>query len=259
MQNNKIEQRSRWYFYFAMIWLVYRFWGNTLFSNLAEPVLVYPSIDNIFWLFHWLNIPAFITQHQLIATVFDLLLFFLPILFIKGQNKWYAVAYTMLIATYHIVFATYSAHHFHSLMGLIIISISFWTADKARHQRLWEGARYYFLFVMASAALWKICRGSAFQPDQMVNILKAQHAQYFAEHGQTGLVSFYQYLMQNTAVAQGFYWLAIVLELAFLVGFFTKKWDKLLLFFFFAFIITNYFVMGIFSFELSVFGILLWL
>jgi hypothetical protein len=33
MQNNKIEQRSRWFFYFAMIWLVYRFWGNTLFSE----------------------------------------------------------------------------------------------------------------------------------------------------------------------------------------------------------------------------------
>jgi hypothetical protein len=259
MQNNKIEQRSRWFFYFAMIWLVYRFWGNTLFSNLAEPVLVYPSIDNIFWLFHWLNIPAFITQHQLIATVFDLLLFFFPILFIKAPNKWFAIAYTILITVYNIVFATYSAHHFHSLMGLIIISTTFWTADEARHQRLWEAARYYFLFVMASAALWKICRGSAFQPDQMVNILKAQHAQYFAEHGSTGLGAFYHYLIQNTAIAQGIYWLAIVLELAFLVGFFTKKFDKLLLLFFFAFITTNYFVMGIFSFELSVFGILLWL
>jgi hypothetical protein len=98
------------------------------------------------------------------------------------------------MAIYNIVFATYSAHHFHSLMGLIIVSITFWTADEARHQRLWEGARYYFLFVMVSAALWKLFRGAAFQPDQMVNILKAQHAQYFAEHGPSGLTSFYQYL-----------------------------------------------------------------
>ncbi len=259
MQNNKIEHRSRWFFYFAMIWVMYRFWGNTLFSQLAEPILMNPGIDNTFWLFHWLNIPAFITQHQFIATIFDLLLFFFPILFIKGQNKWYAVGFTTLIATYHIVFATYSAHHFHSLMGLFIISITFWTADEARHQRLWEGARYYFLFIMVSAALWKLFRGAAFQPDQMVNILKAQHAQYFAEHGSAGLGAFYQYLIQNNAIAQCFYWLAIVLELTFLIGFFTKKWDKLLLFFFFTFIITNYFAMGIFSFELSVLGILLWL
>jgi hypothetical protein len=92
MQNNKIEQRGSWFFYFAMIWLVYRFWGNTLFSQLAEPVLVFPSIDNTFWLFHVLNIPAFISQHQFVATIFDLLLFFFPILFIKTQNKWFAVA-----------------------------------------------------------------------------------------------------------------------------------------------------------------------
>ncbi len=259
MQNNKIEQRSKWFFYFAMIWVAYRFWGHALFSQLAEPVLVYPSIDNTFWLFHGLNIPAFFTQHQFIATIFDLLLFFFPILFIKTQYKWHAVAFSILMAIYNIVFATYSAHHFHSLMGLIIVSITFWTADEVRHQRLWEGARYYFLFVMVSAALWKLFRGAAFQPDQMVNILKAQHAQYFAEHGPSGLTSFYQYLIQNNTIAQSVYWLAIVLELTFLIGFFTKKWDKPLLLFFFAFIITNYFVMGIFSFELSVFGILLWL
>lgn len=259
MQSNKIEQRGRWFFYFAMIWLVYRFWGNTLFSQLAAPVLIYPSIDNTFWIFHVLNIPNFVTQHQFIATIFDLLLFFFPILFIKTQNKWFAVGYTLLIATYHIVFATYSAHHFHSLIGLIVISITFCTADEVRHQRLWEAARYYFLFVMASAALWKLFRGAPFYPNQMVNILKAQHAQYFAEHHSSLFTHFYQFLIQNSAIAQSLYWLAILLELVFLVGFFTKKWDKLLLVLFLTFIVINYCVMGIFSFELSVFGILLWL
>jgi hypothetical protein len=89
-------------------------------------------------------------------------------------------------------------------MGLIIISITFWTADEARHQRLWEAARYYFLFVMASAALWKLFRGAPFQSDQMVNILKAQHAQYFAEHGTSGLSAFYQYLFKTMLLRNAF-------------------------------------------------------
>jgi hypothetical protein len=57
------------------------------------------------------------------------------------------------------LYATFACHHVHSLVALIFVSIIFWTKDALLQKRLMEAVRYYFLFAMASAAIWKIARG----------------------------------------------------------------------------------------------------
>jgi hypothetical protein len=145
----------------------------------------------------------------------------------------------------------------HSLVALIFVSIIFWTKDALLQRRLMEAVRYYFLFAMASAAIWKLARGSVFEVNHLSNILSHQHAQWMADYPNGLMTSFYQYLIQNTTVSYILYLSAIVLELAFLEGFFTKKSDILIAVLFMLFIVFNYVVMGVFSFELLPFLLVL--
>jgi len=247
------HKRGKYYFSFVVIWVIYRFWGNTLFSQLNAPVIQSPDVDNTFWLLSILSIPSFIIHNQIIATLLDIMMLFLPLLYLLKPNKLYAILFTIIISLYHICFSLYAAHHFHSLMGIIIVSTVFWSDNENRKDKLWSLARYYFLFAMVSAALWKIGRGSVFDPNFMTETLKAQHAQYIFDFPNSLLTGIYKWTIDSTNFARWFYITATALELFFIVGFFTKKFDKLLAALFLIFAVANFFVMGIFSFELAFF------
>jgi len=257
MNWSNMEIKRKYFLYFLLIWVAYRFWGNTLFSQLGETVIQYPDVDNTFWLFHLLGIPKLMTHSSFVASLADVLLLFLPLLLLKNWNKWMSVFLTILLTFYYITISSFACHHVHSLVALIFVSIIFWTQDELLQKRLMEAVRYYFLFAMASAALWKIARGSAFDVHHLSSILSHQHAQWMADYPNGLMTTFYQYLIQNATVSYVLYLSAIVLELVFLVGFFTKKIDILIAILFITFIVFNYMIMGVFSFELLPFLLVL--
>src|ERR1700733_532964 len=62
-------------FILIFISLLYSFFSHTLLSQLKNPVLIFPSTDLTYWVFHILKIPEFITGHSVIALWFDIMLF----------------------------------------------------------------------------------------------------------------------------------------------------------------------------------------
>ena len=81
------------------------------------------------------------------------------------------------------------------------MSVAFWFRSGERFERIWQAARYYFLFIFCSAALWKISRGTVFINDQMANILKAEHAQYLFQHAATMQSSLLRYLIVHVTIS----------------------------------------------------------
>jgi hypothetical protein len=66
-----------------------------------------------------------------------------------------------------------------------------------------------------------------------------------------------RYLVQHPAISYAFYAAACLLELSFVIGFFTKKYDRRLMVAFFVFLVMDYLVMRIIYFEWLPFVILL--
>jgi hypothetical protein len=91
----------------------------------------------------------------------------------------------------------------------------------------------------------------------MTEVLKSQHAQYIFDFPTSNLSSLYRWLILTNGAAYSFYIAATAIELFFVVGFFTKKLDKILVGLFITFAIANLFIMGIFSFEMIFFLITL--
>jgi hypothetical protein len=258
LTKEQIDKRAVYFYVACMAIFAYRFLSNTLFSQLIQPVLINPSIDNTYWLLHLLGIPYF-TTHSVIGSAFlDLLLFALPVVVIMTpQRRPFAVLFTILAVIYQVTISTYSMHHYHSLIGLIILSVPFWFEGQ-RFTMLWQAARYYLFFIFTSAAIWKLCRGSVFVEGDMSTILMSQHAQYLYDYPSAYLAQIRSYLISHPQQSQ---WLLIgtmLMQLSFAGGFLTRRFDRFYIAMTILFFTANFVVMHIFSFELLILCFALW-
>jgi hypothetical protein len=112
--------------------------------------------------------------------------------------------------------------------------------------------------MFASAAMWKILRGALVEPQQMSHILMEQHANYMVSDCTAWKCGFHAYLIQSPALSQTIYIVATLLEMAFIAGFFTRKYDKLLVLLLVVFIAFNQLIMRIPYWAILVSAITLW-
>ncbi len=257
LTQSQIDLRARYFYLSCVLIFAIRFVASTLFSQMSQPVLIGPGIDNTYWLFHWLGIPHLVTHSVIWSAVLDILIFLIPLIasVIPGRRI-YAFLFTVLVLVYQITYSTYAIHHFHSLIGVLVLSIPFWFGAE-RFTILWSAARYYFFFIFSSAALWKLSTGSLWSADQMSTILKAQHAQYSFDYPTSFLTHFHSYLIAHTGMARLFLWSGFALQLSFFGGFFTRRFDRIYLILFIAFFAVNYLLMHIVSLELFIFCLVL--
>jgi hypothetical protein len=253
----QIDLRARYFYLGCVAIFVIRFASSTLFSQLSQPVLIDPGIDNTYWLFHWLGIPHIVTHSILWSAVLDILIFVLPLMasVISGRRI-IALLFTVLVGVYQVTYSTYAMHHFHSLIGVLFLSIPFWFRGD-RFTFVWEAARYYFFFIFSSAALWKLSSGSLWDTAQMSSILMAQHAQAIYEYPDSMLTHFRSYLIVHTGIAHFFMLAGFLIQCSFFGGFFTRRFDRFYLFLFLLFFAMNYLLMNIISIELFIFCLVL--
>lgn len=254
----QIDIRARYYYLGCVLIFAIRFASSCLFSQLSQPVLISPDIDNTFWLFHWLGIPYLATHSVIWSAVLDILLFLLPIIAsVVSGRRLYALLFTLLAIIYQITFSTYTKHQYHSLIGVLVLSIPFWAGPGRRFTFLWEAARYYFSFIFSSAALWKLSRGTVLDGGHMSSVLMAQHVQTIYEYPASVFAHIHSYLISHAGLARLVFLTGFVIQLSFLGGFFTKKYDRVYLVLFIAFFAMNYLVMQIFDLEIFIFLLVL--
>jgi hypothetical protein len=222
---------TRLVFVLVLINQCYLFTSNILFHQLCQPVFKFPDLDIVYWLIHLLQIPQLITGNITIAYFLDALLFILPILCILYPLKRFLIiGFLILFFVYFILFNSYSLFHCHSFIGILFIAIPFAFKNNKMVSYLWEAVRYFVCFIFFSAFLWKLYRGSAFNSDQLLAIMQDNWAAYLTFHEKTFLTGLYSYLLQHPLLLRIFWFVGIfLLEGVFVVGFFTKKYDKYLL------------------------------
>ncbi|MFN8287842.1 MAG: hypothetical protein U0V74_13885 [Chitinophagales bacterium] len=260
MQQSRFREtyllKLRFAFAAVVIILLYRLLQGVLLSQMQQPVL-FQLPQNVYGLFNLSGISNWLTTHYSIALLTDILLFALALLSIITGNRITVILSTLLLTVYMLVFNMAAYHAYHGLVGAIAITIPFWSQKEERFNFLWHAARYYWLYVFASAGLWKILRASAFLNDQMSNILMQQQLDYLLQHPHSFKAGIIQYLISHPAVSHMVLLVNVGLQLSFLVGFFTRRFDTMLLVLSIVFCIANYFVMSIVSTELLVLNLTL--
>lgn len=254
----KLSDTRIWFYSLCLLILLYKVINHVSFTGLYGAPVFYPSVDNTYWLFLTLQFPQAISQSWYLSLLLDFLLIVLPVFCLIYRNTgFFPFLFTVVLVIYFLYYNSVAFHHYHGLISLVLLSIPFWFTNEEKRMLLWKACRYYFLFAFSSAAIWKLSRDGIYYSDQMLNILKDQHATYLFYQSESLIGSWYLFLLNHPLLCQILLWTACLIEFVFITGFFTARFDKYLLYLFLVFIVFNYIVNGINSHEFAVFAICL--
>ena len=254
-----IDRRLLALFFYGLFiaFTLVRYLDHLMLSQIMDNPIRSPRVDPMVWTSHLVELPELIRDLQL-SLPLDLVITLLPILIIyrayhsKKVNALVAI-HTILFAIYVLVIYCFPTLSIRKYLGLLLLPIAFIFVNHSRFYNYLELMRYYVCFVFTSAALWKILRGAAFDGHHMQLSLKAQHIDNFInwpDHFITQLLSTFIHNPQFNALV---FFLAILLQLIFILGFLTKKHDRILGVLLIIFILADFLVMRIEYWEYLVF------
>jgi hypothetical protein len=224
----EIDFLCRIVFSFILIDLIFAGFSNTLIHQLQAPVLKYPYVDPTYLLMHFLKIPQAVSSNLLIAWFWDVSLFLTCIgAILFPAKKWLIVFFIFFYFVYYIIFNSYGTHHTHSLVAFLITPFVFLFSKKS-FSFAWQGLRYFLLFAYSAAFLWKFFRFSWLHVHQGILILKRNLTAYLFYNPGTFLSKIYWWVLDHPLLIEVIFFGGFVMEGLFLIGFFTRKCDKVL-------------------------------
>lgn len=255
MQDDQRLIQRLLYGWILLIWLG-RAWEGLLLGQLADSPLLHVGANNLLWVY-WLSpIPHWIQQFAGWGWLLDGLWLGAALWGCwRGSVLTAAVVVSVLTLNYYSYYIGVATHHEHTLLGILFCLPLLWVHTPQRFALVFAGIRYYVLWMMVSAAVWKIYRGSWCVPHQMAEILLDQHLRYLLLYPDAVFSQFVRWLVAHPALANLLWYLGWLIEGSFIIGFFTRRWDRWLGMLFLSFFAADYALMGINFWEFCIFAI----
>lgn len=218
-------------FSFILLSLIFRFLLNTTPSHLLQPPLFNLNLDLTYWLYQYLRIPQLIVYNEAGAIIFDILLFGCCITTILFPSKRIIIIFfSILFLVYAITYNTYIVHHAHPLTVLTLITVPFWCKKLKNWKLMWEGMRYYVCYIYAMSFIWKaFISNSFFFWNDGVGSVKLNVAEYMYHYPGTAVTSIYAFFIEHPYLLNIGNTFIFLLEGLMVIGFFTKKYDRILM------------------------------
>jgi len=211
-----------------------------------------------------LGLPNYLILHPVFFPVLDAVILLFPIVllgyyYLKGR---FSVTLGILFAiSLYIYFLLHSILVYTCLQAYtcyLLLSCLFFLNNKEPFQFVLKIVRWMFLYSLGSAGIWKIFRGAVFEPNEFSNILIGQHAEYLRDNCTQFMCRIYFILIEFPLLSYALYLVATVIELSFLIGFFTRRYDKWLVLLAFVFVFFDQQVMRIAYWTMLISVIPLW-
>lgn len=197
------------------------------------------------------GLPRWMMAHPVSFRIADALAFLLPIpLLWQGlRNIRFSIlpgiVFVIFLSLYLLLDDIFWQVHHEPFIVFVLLALTWTTQRPEKFYSLLKACRYYFLYIFVSAAIWKIARGAVFNPQEMSRILLFHHTDLLTEPCTTASCRIYRWLIGHPSMSYGLYLAATMLEGCFIVGFFTRRWDRLLIGLAIVFVIADLLVMRI--------------
>ncbi len=248
----------RWFCIFFYILMIYK-WMNGLFLYQLQPFIFNTRFDYNTWILMNTGIHKWLINNPVGCFSLDLAFYISPIAYlILYQTKPKAslvFAGLMLVINFIYVecYTLYPANSIESFTAWLLFPLLLMMPTISSFYFIINGLRYFFLFVLSSAAIWKFVQLGIFNSEQMSGVLLYQHKEFLATSPSAFYTKFIYWLINHPTISFAFYAIATILELIFLIGFFTKKRDNILILLFLLFIVMDIIIMRIPYWEISPF------
>lgn len=242
-----------WYVAVFYVLLIFK-WSNDMLLSQQQPAFIYDTFDLFSWLFLQTGIPQWLLRTKQFL-LFDAVYYTAPLLLLVSAYRKPklipAAAFCVLMVNWVYLqsYFVYPISSYTIFIAWLIFPVIFLAGSEATFALLFSGLRYFFLYFFLSAGIWKIRIGGVFNHDQLSAILLEQHKEMLTNSPGYWLSHFYQWLISHTTFSYSLYILVTIMELSFITGFLTKRFDRFLIFTYFIFLFADYFVMRIPYFE----------
>jgi|GEM_PF-644541 len=180
--------------------------------------------------YRFINADNLLNQNLPISIFGSISLLLIPILLLKYTNNkilgWLFVFNNLM---YHVYYTTHTAFFYHYWAGVIIISIVFLSTDKISVNFIWKGIRYIICTLYVSAFFWKFANGAIFQFDFGESVFKRNLSNFLYLYPESFMTAVYQFFLSNPILLNLGTYACFLMEGAFLIAYFTTKYDKLLI------------------------------
>jgi hypothetical protein len=211
------------------------------------------------------GIPKWMIGHPRSFLMADVTLLLLPAALLgyyvrKGRFSVIAgVLFSCCLGLYLLLANIFWQVHAEPFVLYFLLSFLFWTNREDRFYRLLAGCRYYFLYIFFSAAIWKLARGAVFNVEEMSRILLVHHSDLLSGPCDSWSCRGYLFLIGHPGLSWCLYAAGVLLEFSFVIGFFTRRWDRVLLGLAVVFVVADLLVMRIPYWTVLMGGVTLWL
>ena len=247
-----------WFCILFYLLMIYK-WANGLFLYQLEPHIFNTRFDFTTWLLMNTGIHKWLINNPAGCLTMDITFYISPLLYLilykTNQKSSLIFAGVMLVInfTYLQCYTLFPANSIESFTAWLLFPLLLMMPTISSFYFVLNGLRYFFLFVLSSAAIWKFVQMGIFNPQEMSGVLLYQHKEFLVSSPNTFYTTFIYWLVNHPTISFGLYAIATGLELIFLVGFINKKKDNYLILLFIIFLVMDLIIMRIPYWELSPF------
>jgi len=226
-------------------------------------LLLNNRFDAITWAFMQTGLHKWLLHNYPAWVIFDIVFYSMPLLYflLYKVNELYSVIAAVIMLCVNFIYiqcyTLYPANSIESFTPWLLFPCLFITRKTKDFYLVLNGLRYFFLYFFCSAAVWKFVLGGIFNIHQMSAILLYQHKEYIASSPNGWFTNLVYWLVAHPYISYALYTGAAIVEFSFLVGFFTKKYDKIFIVAFILFLLLDLFLMRIPYWEVTPFLITL--
>jgi len=239
-------------------------WSGGLFLFQLQPPIFNTPFNFASWVLMGTGIHLWLISNPGYWVWFDFAFYLLPavymLAFFVGQKRSHFLAIAMLLVNWLYIscYTLFPTNSIESYIGWLLFPVLFITHQMRSYYFVLQGLRYFFLYIMVSAASWKLVQQGLFNAQQMSGVLLYQHKEMLTSSPDHWLTNAYYWLINHWLVSYWLYLLATLLEAFFIIGFFTSRFDKWLILAFVLFLVADFLVMRIYYWELLPFMLALW-
>lgn len=210
---------------FFVLLFVFNWWNGILPHQLANAPLFDVSLDNTFWLFHLTGIPNFLIHQPVLLIILEALLIVLAIIAFRINNRIVNISFLLLAIFVSLLTQTYSSTLTKTSVIFPIVFLPF-CLNRNWFSTTWKIPRYYLVYLMVSAGIYKLWFGGALHSHQMEHILWNQHIDllFYNSNHIAGRIK--DVLLAQPSLASVLYWITIIVECSFITLIFTNRFDK---------------------------------
>jgi hypothetical protein len=234
-------------FYLLVIFsLSLSFFFNILVSQIGPNPILDQDADPVYILFMITGTADFIANVG--AIYIEVLMMACCIgAIIQPHKRIFPMLFLILYFFYFITYNMVAGHHYTNV-GMLIMAVPF-VFVSSRFVAVFTTCRFFFCFMMFTAACWKIARGNLWHVDQTGMLLIQTSLESLIAGDKDWHTEIVRWLLQHKMIAHILWVFLIFIEALFLLGFISFRWDKYLLTAYLLFFTGGWFLFEIYNFE----------